>query len=239
MASANPSGPVAPSGRAPLPAAALPPEALAERLARGEATLPQLLRHRAMTLGQALALREKDRGLWRRYSWAHYYTTARRVALGLRALGVKAGDRVAIASVNTPEWFYADLGAESLGAIVVGVYPTSPWPELQYVVGHCGAVAAFTGDQEQTDKVLDALAQKQGLPHLRYVVCVDTKGMRGYTDARILSFERLLQLGDELLAAHPAAGAELDASIEAGAPDDCCILVYTSGTTGPPKGAML
>ncbi|WP_197706362.1 AMP-binding protein [Magnetospirillum sp. 15-1] len=212
---------------------------LAGRLAQGDTTLPQLLRYRAQTLGDALALREKDRGIWRRYSWNHYYATVRRVALGLRALGVGAGDRVAIASEDTPEWFYADLGAESLGAVVVGIYPTNPWPELQYIVRHSGARVVFAGDQEQTDKVLDALANEGGLSDVEHVICVDMKGMRHYTHEKVMSYETLLALGDSYLRDHPSAEADLDASIEIGAPDDCCFLVYTSGTTGPPKGSMI
>ena len=219
--------------------AKLSAETVDDRLSRGDVTLPQLLRYRSQTQPSALALREKDRGIWRRYSWGHYYDSARRVALGLRSLGLRAGDRIAIASENTPEWYYADLGAESIGAVVVGIYPTNPWPELQYIVRHCGARVVFTGDQEQTDKVLDALARNEGLPLVDHIVCVDMKGMRGYTEEKLLSFDALLQLGDKYLEENPLAAGELDASIDAGSPDDSCILVYTSGTTGPPKGAMI
>ncbi|MCL4744556.1 MAG: AMP-binding protein [Burkholderiaceae bacterium] len=217
----------------------LSPATLAECLTRGEVTLPALLRYRATTQGTALALRQKDRGIWRRYDWAHYYRSARRVALGLRAIGIRAGDRITIASENTPEWYYADLGAESIGAITVGVYPTNPWPELRFIVGHCQARVIFTGDQEQTDKVLEAMAHEGGLPHLERIVCVDMKGMRDYPRDKILSFDELLALGDRYRMDSPNAEGELDASIDSGAPDDCCIIVYTSGTTGPPKGAMI
>jgi long-chain acyl-CoA synthetase len=212
---------------------------LAEYLRAGDATLPKLLRYRAQVHGNELAIREKDRGVWRRYTWGHYYRTVRRVALGLTALGLRAGDRIAIASDNTPEWLYADLAAESLGAIVVGIYPTNPWPELQYIVRHCGAKVVFTGDQEQTDKVFEALDREGGLPEVERIVCVDMKGMRGDRHEQLLSFERLLELGDKYLEEHPSAGSDLDSVINAGQPDDCCILVYTSGTTGPPKGAMI
>ena len=183
----------------PAAAACLSPATLGERLFQGDATLPRLLRYRSQTQGGELALREKDRGVWRRYTWEHYYRTVRRVALGLRALGLRAGDRVAIASENTPEWFYADLGAESVRAVVVGIYPTNPWPELQYIVGHSGARIVFTGDQEQTDKLLDALKFEGGLPEVEHIVCVDMKGMRGYRHEKLLSFDALLQLGDQYL----------------------------------------
>jgi long-chain acyl-CoA synthetase len=228
-----PVAPLADNGT-PLDAATL-----AERMRNGAVTLPQLLRFRAQTLGDELALREKDRGIWRRYSWNYYYQTVRRVALGLRALGIRAGDRVAIASENTPEWFYADIGAESIGATVVGIYPTNPWPELQYIVRHCGAKVVFTGDQEQTDKVIDALSEGDGLPDVEYIVCVDMKGMRRYTHPKLMSYDALLALGDKFLADNPSADRELDDAITDGKPDDVCFLVYTSGTTGPPKGAMI
>jgi len=223
----------------PAAAACLSPATLGERLFQGDATLPRLLRYRSQTQGGELALREKDRGVWRRYTWEHYYRTVRRVALGLRALGLRAGDRVAIASENTPEWFYADLGAESVRAVVVGIYPTNPWPELQYIVGHSGARIVFTGDQEQTDKLLDALKFEGGLPEVEHIVCVDMKGMRGYRHEKLLSFDALLQLGDQYLEQHRSAADELDAAIDAGQPDECCVFVYTSGTTGPPKGSMM
>ena len=201
-------------------------------------TIPQLLRRRAGLHGDRLALREKERGIWQRYSWNHYYETARLVALGLMSLGIKSGDRVAIASEDTPEWFYADLGIQMIGAIAVGIYPTNPWIELQYIVRHCGARVVVTGDQEQTDKVLDAMAD-DGLPALEAIVCIDMKGLRHYRQKQLMSFETLCELGNSYALAQPDANATLDRLIDKASPDDVCILVYTSGTTGPPKGAML
>ena len=150
-------------------------------------TIPQLLRQRAAMHGDALALREKDYGIWNPYSWRHYYETARAVALGLLSLGVKPGDRIAIAGENTPEWFYADLGTQMIGAVAVGIYPTNPWVELQYIVKHSGARIVVTGDQEQTDKVLDAMANNGGLPDLEAIVCIDMKGLRHYRQSELMS----------------------------------------------------
>ena len=158
-------------------------------------TIPQLLRQRAAMHGDKLALREKEYGIWNPYSWSHYYETARAVALGLLALGIKPGDRVAIAGENTPEWFYADLGVQMIGAVAVGIYPTNPWVELQYIVRHSGARVVITGDQEQTDKVLDALANNDGLPALEAIVCIDMKGLRQYRQSQLMSFEALCQRG--------------------------------------------
>ena len=201
-------------------------------------TIPQLLRRRAGLQGDRLALREKEHGIWKRYSWSHYYAMARLVALGLMSLGIKPGDRVAIAGEDTPEWFYADLGIQMIGAIAVGIYPTNPWVELQYIVRHCGARVVVTGDQEQTDKVLDAMAD-DGLPTLEAIVCIDMKGLRHYRQKQLMSFEALCELGKSYVLAQPDANTTLDRLIDQASPDDVCILVYTSGTTGPPKGAML
>ena len=198
-----------------------------------------MLRQRAKLHGNRLALREKEYGIWNPYSWAHYYETARSVALGLMSLGIKPGDRVAIAGEDTPEWFYADLGIQMIGAVAVGIYPTNPWVELQYIVRHSGSRVVITGDQEQTDKVLDALASNDGLRGVEAIACIDMKGLRHYRQKQLMSFDALCDRGKAYAVDHPEANATLDRLIGQASPDDVCILVYTSGTTGPPKGAML
>jgi long-chain acyl-CoA synthetase len=213
--------------------------ALRSALQNAAITIPQLLKKRAELHGDKLALREKDFGIWNHYSWNHYYETARAVALGLLSLGVKPGDRVAIAGEDTPEWFYADVGTQMIGAIAVGIYPTNPWVELQYIVRHSGARVVITGDQEQTDKVLDAIANNDSLPALEAIVCVDMKGLRHYSQSQLMSFETLCDLGKAHALDNPDVNTTLDRLIAQASPDDVCILVYTSGTTGPPKGAML
>src|ERR1700722_9381555 len=191
-------------------------------------TTPQLLRQRAGLHGDRLALREKEHGIWKRYSWSHYYATARLVALGLISLGIKPGDRVAIAGEDTPEWFYADLGIQMIGAVAVGIYPTNPWVELQYIVRHSGSRVVITGDQEQTDKVLDAVANNDRLPALEAIVCIDMKGLRHYGQSQLMSFEKLCKLGESYAEKHPDANATLDRLIAQASPDDVSILVYTS-----------
>jgi long-chain acyl-CoA synthetase len=217
------------------------PDATSLRTALRDATItiPQLLRQRAQLHGDKLALREKEYGIWNRYSWSHYYETARLVALGLMSLGIRPGDRVAIAGEDTPEWFYADLGIQMIGAVAVGIYPTNPWVELQYIVRHSGSRVVVTGDQEQTDKVLDAMANNGGLPAVEAIACVDMKGLRHYRQQQLMSFAKLCDLGKAYAIEHPDANATLDRLIGQASPDDVCIMVYTSGTPGPPKGAML
>lgn len=202
-------------------------------------TLPQLLRHRARMAPDAVALRHKELGIWVEVTWAQYYEAARRFALALHRAGLRRGDRIAIASEGTPEWYYADLGAEMLGIEVVGIYPTNPWNELQYIVRHSKSRAVVCGDQEQTDKVIEARAREGGLPDLDLVITVDTKGMRHYQHDGLISFEAFLGKGVQPGGGAGEADAWLDAEIDRTSIDSVCILVYTSGTTGRPKGAML
>ncbi len=206
----------------------------------GKHTLPKLLQHWARTTPDALALREKHLGIWNRMSWREYHDTARRFALGLLKLGFRRGERLAIASEDTPQWMFADLGTQAIGGVVVGIYPTNPWPELQYIVHHSNSRFVVCGDQEQVDKVLDATSKHQvGLPDVVKIIAVDMKGMRRYPRDKLLSFDEVLELGDQYAAESPEQSRAFDDGIAATQPDDTCMLVYTSGTTGPPKGAML
>jgi long-chain acyl-CoA synthetase len=199
-------------------------------------TMPQVLKRRADAHPGQLALREKVRGIWHEKTWRDYFANARRGAIGLYALGFRPGDRVAVASENTPEWFYADMAAQMLGGACLGIYPTNPWPELQYIVRHSKTKFVVCGDQEQTDKVIEAQRLEGGLPDITNIICVDMKGMRHYRQNNLMSFDALLDLGDTNEAKY---GAEVDRLLAAGQSADIAVVVYTSGTTGMPKGATL
>ncbi|MCG8382329.1 MAG: AMP-binding protein [Gammaproteobacteria bacterium] len=209
------------------------------RIEKGQITLPQLLSHWAHTQPKALALREKDLGIWKRYTWKDYYRTVCRTALGLKQLGFQENDKLSIASEDTPEWMYGDLAVQALGGVTVGIYPTNPWPELTYIVDHSESRFAICGDQEQVDKFIDARNNGEPLTRLEKVICVDMKGMRNYQQDWIISFDDLLALGDEYAKNHPGAEEAFAKELDGRDPSDVAVLVYTSGTTGPPKGAML
>src|SRR5690625_400376 len=129
-----------------------------------ELTLPQMLREHARQRPNELALRQKDFGIWQPISWADYYRRACHFGLGLKALGIEPGSHVAIISENRAEWIIGQMGIGIIKAICVGVYPTSPWNEVAYILEHSDTELVICEDQEQTDKIIDAWPE---LPKLK------------------------------------------------------------------------
>ncbi|HUH05669.1 MAG TPA: AMP-binding protein [Kofleriaceae bacterium] len=196
-------------------------------------TLPGRLAAHARTRGDRVAIREKTLGVWREQTWGHYYDQVRATARAMWELGVRPGDHVAILSDNRSEWLYADLGAQSIGARSVGIYQTNPPPDVAYILQDSGSVLLFCEDQEQLDKALEIAAET---PRVARIVVFDPRGTRGTDDPRLLRWSEMLARGFELLEDEPDW---LDAHLEALDPAAPSMVVYTSGTTGQPKGAML
>ena len=199
----------------------------------GQDTLPRLFRHVVGQRGDAVAMREKDLGVWRSVTWRQYGERARRVGLGLVALGLRPRDVVSIIAENGPEWLYTDLGTMSVGGVTNGIYTTDSPRQVEYIVNDSGTRFFFAGDEEQLDKILEGRARCPGLVK---IVVFDVEGLHGFADAQVMSFDALLELGARYEREHPGAW---DSLVEIAKPEDLAILVYTSGTTGPPKGAML
>ena len=196
-------------------------------------TLGQFFLERVAERGEQVALREKDFGIWLGVTWNSYRDHVKHFALGLVSLGFARGDHLAIISENCRQWLYADLAAICLGGVSVGVYPTSPYPEVHYVVKHSDSRFVVSEDQEQTDKILEVW---DDLPLVEKIIVKDMKGLRHYPKDIIMSFEAVEALGRELAGQEPE---RFEQEVALGKADDVCIMVYTSGTTGKPKGAMI
>ena len=208
--------------------------AVAQQTSTRVTTVASRVRDRGHRMSDRIALREKDFGIWQEVSWAGYWNNAELVGHALLALGIEPGDRVAVHSENRREWLYSDVGAISVRATTVGLYPTNPAPEVAYLLSHSGARVLIAEDQEQVDKALEVLDQ---LPELEKIIYLEPRGIRyRYTEPKLLSWDDFLSLGAQHRESDPDA---VDRRMAEATDDDVMTMVYTSGTTGPPKGAML
>ena len=199
----------------------------------GMDTLPRLFRHVVAERGGKVAMREKELGIWRAISWREYGERAKCVGLGLVALGLEARDVVSILADNCPEWLYTDLGVLCAGGVTNGVYTTDSAAQVEYIVNDSGTRFFFAENEEQLDKILQVRGK---CPQLVKIFVYDMEGLHGFADPQVMPFSELLELGARYDEEHPGA---FDRLVEIARPNDVAILVYTSGTTGPPKGAML
>ena len=197
-------------------------------------TLPRLLRSNAAKYGAGkVALREKEFGIWQPYTWQDYFEHVRDFTLGLVVLGLVKGDTISIIGDNRPEWLFAELSAQSAGAIGIGIYQDAILKEVSYIINLAESKFIVAEDQEQVDKVLD---MGDELTTVKYIVYTDPRGMRKYDDARLISFLEVEALGKAHEKAHPGA---YDALVNATQAEDPAHICITSGTTGHPKLAVL
>ncbi len=195
-------------------------------------TFPHLFFRQVKHLGERVALRRKEYGIWNRISWNEYGQRVNETAAAMIALGLQHGDRISILGDNRPEWLICHLAAMSIGCVTCGIYPTSAAEQVAYVVGHSDAKLLFVENEEQVDKVLQIQSQLD----LKQVVVWDPKGLWGFTSEGIIFYDKFTAQGKSYLAQNPACVKQ---RLDAIKPDDTAMMIYTSGTTGRPKGAMI
>jgi len=184
------------------------------------------------TRGDRPAIREKTFGIWQPTSWRQWLQISKDIAYALHASGFKPGDVASIISNAVPEWVYADMGILCAGGVSSGIYPTDSSVQVEYLINDSSTRVIFAEDEEQLDKILSCRAR---CPTLQKIVVFDMEGLSGFSDPMVMSLAEFTALGRNHSHDDPALW---DAMIESRSAGDLAILVYTSGTTGPPKGAM-
>ncbi|MGP1630276.1 MAG: AMP-dependent synthetase/ligase [Giesbergeria sp.] len=195
-------------------------------------TIPAMFWNAVAARGPNVWLRQKELGIWKSWTWNQTAEAVREIAGGLMALGLAPGECTSILSNTNIEWVLADLASLCCGGVSNGIYPTDAATQVQYLCEDSATRVLFVEDDEQLDKALEVRAQ---LPLLQKIVVFDMEGLRGLHDEGVIGLPALRTLGREYLQQHPG---ELERRSQACKPQDLAILVYTSGTTGKPKGAM-
>lgn len=196
-------------------------------------TFPKLLRYNAEHRANKPAAREKDLGIWQSWTWSEVKDEVYSIAAGLLDMGLQRGDRIAIIGDNRPRLYWMIAIAQSVGAVPVPIYQDSVADEMKFPLEHAEVRFALAEDQEQVDKLIYL---KQHLTTLEYVIYDDQRGVRDYTEDFLFDYEDVRKRGQDYLAKNPGA---VDAEVDKGKGEDVCIIPYTSGTTGNPKGVLL
>lgn len=199
----------------------------------GLASIPALLQRNAKAYGSKAAYREKEFGIWQTWSWSQTEKEIEAFALGLINLGVNEGDFIAIIGRNRPYFYWAMVAAQSVGAIPVPLYQEASAEEMAYVLDHCGARFVIAEDQEQVDKVIDI---QEDLHQFEHMIYIDPRGMRKYDHHQLHEYSHIQNQGR---AAYDEFITDLNERREKLTYDSTCVMLYTSGTTGKPKGVVL
>jgi len=199
-------------------------------------TFPKLIASAARVRPQRTAIRHKDLGIWQSWTWEQVHDNVRAYAVGLSALGLKRGDKIAVVGYNRPRLYWTMAAAQWLGAIPVPVYADSVADEMAYVLDHAEVVQAAVQDQEQVDKLL-SIADR--VPSLRHILYDEERGLRDYDHTQLHPIAEVIEEGRKTLRADQSAQAMLGRELAASQGSDLAIILYTSGTTGRPKGVML
>jgi long-chain acyl-CoA synthetase len=196
-----------------------------------ERTVNDVFRNRVKKYGDRLAVEKKLRGQWHGATWNEYYERARSTGLGFLSLGIKKGQMVAILSENRLEWLYTDMGSLGIGACVIPVYPTLVSEEIEYILNNSESKVIVVENKNQLKKVLEIVNK---CPALEKIVVMEEKDATGHP--KVMSFNALMDLGRKKHGEDPALFEKLSKEVTQ---DDLATIVYTSGTTGLPKGAMI